>query len=490
MTGSVPNIRVTAVNDQEIRPDRAFVLYWMTAFRRTHYNFSLQRATDWSRELQKPLLILEALRSDYRWSSERLHRFVLDGMRDNRQSLQERPVTYYPFVETERKGGKGLLEALAGRACVVVSDDYPCFFLPRMIESAGSRLGVRLEKIDSNGILPLRAADRVYLRAYDFRRFLQKSLREHLAHFPLADPLGGADFPGPAEIPAECRKRWAAAGSDLLERSGAAWRKIPLREEVLATEEEGGAVGGRKALQRFLDLRLSRYAEERNQPERQATSGLSPYLHFGHVSSHEVLKRLLEGEGVEPVSLRPGKVGKRESWWEISPGAQEFSDQLLTWRELGFNLCWQREDYMEYESLPEWARETLEEHAGDPREPCYSRKEFEAAQTHDELWNAAQRQLLREGRIHHYMRMVWGKKILQWSESPREAARIMIALNDKYALDGRDPNSYSGIFWCLGRYDRAWGPERPIFGKIRYMSSQNTARKFSVGKYLEKYRAG
>jgi deoxyribodipyrimidine photo-lyase len=174
----------------------------------------------------------------------------------------------------------------------------------------------------------------------------------------------------------------------------------------------------------------------------------------------------------------------------MSEPSEAFLDQLITWRELGFNLCWQRDDYDGYDSLPDWALVTLKAHEMDERGHIYSREDFELGRTHDPLWNAAQMQLCREGRIHNYLRMVWGKKILEWTASPRKALSVMIELNDKYALDGRDPNSYSGIFWVLGRYDRAWGPERPIFGKIRYMSSENTARKVRVRNYIKKYAPG
>jgi deoxyribodipyrimidine photo-lyase len=179
--------------------------------------------------------------------------------------------------------------------------------------------------------------------------------------------------------------------------------------------------------------------------------------------------------------------GSRSGWWGMSGSSEAFLDQLITWRELGFNMCWQREDYDRYESLPDWALKTLRTHEMDARPYIYDGEAFEGAQTHDPLWNAAQIQLVREGRIHNYLRMLWGKKILHWSPTPRDALGTMIALNDKYALDGRDPNSYSGIFWVLGRYDRAWGPERPIFGKVRYMSSRNTARKVRVKAYVETY---
>jgi deoxyribodipyrimidine photo-lyase len=171
----------------------------------------------------------------------------------------------------------------------------------------------------------------------------------------------------------------------------------------------------------------------------------------------------------------------------VSPAAESFLDQIVTWREVGFNMCAHRPDHDHYASLPAWAQATLARHAGDPREAIYTRDEFAGARTHDLLWNAAQRQLTREGRMHNYLRMLWGKKILQWSATPEDALHTMIDLNNRYALDGRDPNSYSGIFWTLGRYDRPWGPERDVFGTIRYMSSDNTARKVRVKEYLARY---
>ena len=168
---------------------------------------------------------------------------------------------------------------------------------------------------------------------------------------------------------------------------------------------------------------------------------------------------------------------------------ESFLDEAVTWREVGFNMCSHRDDYDQFESLPDWAQKTLNDHASDPRPQLYSLAQLEASETHDPLWNAAQRQLVREGRMHNYLRMLWGKKILQWSPSPREALATLIDLNNKYAVDGRNPNSYSGIFWTLGRYDRPWGPVRPIFGTIRYMTSENTAKKLKLKGYLERYGA-
>jgi len=236
-----------------------------------------------------------------------------------------------------------------------------------------------------------------------------------------------------------------------------------------------------------LSKRFVAYGEHRNDPEHDAGSGLSPYLHFGHLSVHELFAKLARREAWSPakLSLRPS--GSREGWWNMSPAAESFLDEVITWREVGYNFAAHRGDYSQFDSLPEWAKKTLRAHARDKRPYVYGLAQFALANTHDSLWNAAQNQLAREGRIHNYLRMLWGKKILEWSKSPQEAARIMIHLNNKYALDGRNPNSYTGIFWVLGRYDRPWAPERPIFGVIRYMSSENTARKFSVKDYVRNY---
>ena len=179
--------------------------------------------------------------------------------------------------------------------------------------------------------------------------------------------------------------------------------------------------------------------------------------------------------------------GKVNGFWGVNENAEAFLDQLCTWREIGFNMCWREPNYDRLQSLPAWVLQTIDEHSHDERPVIYSLEELDQAQTHDEIWNAAQRQLVREGRVHNYLRMLWGKKIVQWTRSAEDALRIMIELNNKYGLDGRDPNSYSGIFWVLGRYDRAWGPERPIFGKLRYMTSENTAKKHMLKKYLKRF---
>lgn len=234
--------------------------------------------------------------------------------------------------------------------------------------------------------------------------------------------------------------------------------------------------------------KLARYATEHNHPDQEATSGLSPYLHFGHVSVHAVFAAVAAAEGwAGPPS--DAKADGRRGWYGMDSSAEDFLDQLVTWRELGYGFAWHRADHGRYESLPDWARATLEEHAR-ARGPAVSLATLERARSDDPLWNAAQTELVTTGKLHPYLRMLWGKSILAWSRSPRAALQRMLHLNDKYALDGRDPNSEGGIFWCLGRFDRPWGPRRPVFGTVRYMSSASARRKLQLERYLSRFGPG
>jgi deoxyribodipyrimidine photo-lyase len=479
-----------AVNNSPVNTEGEFVLYWMIAFRRARWNFSLERAAEWAQELRKPVVVLEALRCDYPWASARLHCFILEGMRDNQDQLGNTAAFYYPFVERKKGEGRGLIRALASKASVVITDDYPAFFLPRMIRAAAKDLPVRMEAVDSNGLLPLTATDRVFKTAYSFRRFLQAELPGQFDQFPKQDPLEGLSVPALPEFPSDIATRWPVAPKDLLDVSPGALGTLPVDHGVEAVETHGGSVAAKARLGDFLRRKLHRYHIDRNHPDEEVASGLSPYLHFGHISAHEVFSELRDLEEWSPGRLSFKASGQRAGWWGMSEGAEAFLDQFITWRELGFNMCCKRDDYDRFESLPDWALKELLTHEHDHRPYTYALGEFASAETHDPLWNAAQRQLLQEGVIHNYLRMLWGKKILEWSSSPQEALSIMIELNNKYALDGRDPNSYTGIFWVLGRHDRPFGPARPIFGTIRYMSSANTMRKLKLTDYLNRYGDG
>jgi deoxyribodipyrimidine photo-lyase len=428
----------------------------MTSARRPAWNFALDRAIEIASELGKPLVVLEALRADYPYACDRFHRFVLDGMRANERAFARTSALYHPYVEERRGAGKGLLRALAREACAVVADDHPGFFFPRMLARAADSVSVRLEAVDSIGLLPVRATPKAFARAYDFRRFLARELAPHLEHVPRANPFARTDLPRLRSLPSAIARRWPRASAKLLAGDVAA---LPIDHSIAAVELEGGCEAASRALRRFVRERLERYVEDRNEPG--ASSGLSPYLHFGHVSAHEV--------------------------FALAGGSADFVDQLVTWRELGFDACVHEIDPTAYASIPSWARRTLEEHARDPRKELYSRAQLERSETADELWNAAQNELRLAGTIPNYLRMLWGKKVLEWSATPRSAHATLFHLNDKYALDGRDPNSASGIKWIFGKYDRPWGPTRPIFGTVRYLSSASTRRKLDVDAYVRRW---
>ncbi len=484
----VSPLRIRQLNQAPVRADRALVLYWMVAHRRLGWNFALDRAVARASELGLPLVILEALRSDYPWASDRLHAFALQGMGEHAERMKGGPVGYHPYVEPARGAGKGLLETVSRHAAVVVTDLYPAFFLPRMLAAAAGSIDVRLEAVDANGLLPLSLTEAPFTAAVHFRRFLQKHLGGCLVELPSADPLDGAGLRRAGRLPDEVLARWPAASTALLRAEADAVSRLPIDHAVPPTASRGGTTEARRRLDRFLAGRLERYRDQRNQPGAEAVSGLSPYLHWGHLSSHEVFHALALREEWSPARLSDRADGKREGWWGMSPDAEAFLDQLVTWRELGFVYCHHVPEYDRYETLPEWARATLEEHAADPRPHLYTLEELATARTHDELWNAAQRELLEDGTIHGYLRMLWGKKILEWTRHPREALAAMTELNNRYALDGRDPNSYSGIFWTLGRFDRGW-PERPVYGKIRSMTSESARRKLDLEGYLARWGA-
>jgi deoxyribodipyrimidine photo-lyase len=482
-----PKNRLRIAVDRSPRPDGAYILYWMIANRRPHHNFSLDHAIAWAQELDRPLLVFEPLRCGTRWASDRMHRFALEGMRENAAAFEKQGVAYYPYVEPAHDAGKGLLLALAKKACLVVTDDDPMFFSPKMLHSVQQTMPARLELIDSNGLLPIHTPTQSYPTAYAFRRYLQKELPNHLTVVPRAQPLRGARDLPKGKVPAEILKTWPAATPELLAADAAALGELPIDHAVGPAAFAGGAVAGSACARRFVQDNLDTYIEGRNHPDIGSASGASPYLHYGHLSVHEIFALLVERENWDITELSGSTTGRREGFWGMSPASEAFLDELITWREIGFNMVVQHpETYDKYESLPDWAQRTLSEHQNDERPYTYSLEEFEAARTDDPVWNAAQRQIVRDGRLHNYMRMLWGKQVLHWSKTPQEAVQTLIHLNNKYGVDGSDPNSYSGIFWTFGRFDRPW-PERAVFGKIRCMTSASTEKKLKLKKYLATY---
>jgi deoxyribodipyrimidine photo-lyase len=478
----VPATRIRVVSERPINPAGGYVLYWMISARRTRWNFGLQRAVQHCVELGKPLVILEALDVDYPWANDRLHRFVLDGMAATAAVCSRSRAFYYPYVEPKPGHGRGLLQRLSQDACIVVTDHYPAFFIPRVVKAAGKVSFVRLEAVDSNGLIPLATHGRAFTSARSFRAFMQRELRTHLREFPEEHPLKGLPR-RQAKIDVSVLKRWPAA-TKLLERN-ATLERLPIDHEVPPAPAIGGERAARRRLAEFVRSQLGRYAAEHHDPDEDCTSRLSPYLHFGHISVHETFSAVMTAERWTSRRLAVRGGGAREGWWGVSESANAFLDQLTVWRELAFNGCEYVPGYTACESLPQWARETIETHSSE-RRLVYDFDTLDSAATADPVWNAVQRQMKSEGWFHGYLRMLWGKKLFEWSPDAPTALKWMEALMNRYSLDGRDPVSYASFSWVLGRYDRPW-PRRPIFGTLRYMSSESTRRKLRMKRFLSKY---
>jgi len=463
-----------------------FVLYWMQINRRFHYNYALEYAIAYANKLDKSLLVLETLTCDYPWASDRLHQFLMEGMLENRRFTQRNEINHY--IHLEKKHGEilKLVETIGQKAAIIISDEYPVFIMRERNEYLSDKFGVPYVTVDSNGIIPLKMTDKAPYSAYLFRKIVQKHFLDSYTMPPEENPVNDLEVRKPIRLEDKIQERWPDNGKNLNDINGFINGQL-IDHSVTPLSVKGTRKAALDRLNSFISNDLKYYEERRNDPDYDSTSRLSPWLHFGKISEYEIVKAVLKHQPENwDISIITSQNGKREGFFKGYPYIEKFLDELITWREVGFHFAHHTSDYNKYESLPGWVLESLAEHADDPREYIYSLDEFEHSLTHDEIWNAAQRQLVREGYIHNYLRMLWGKKILEWTPEPRKALTYMIELNNKYAIDGRDPNSYSGIFWILGRFDRPWF-ERSVFGKIRYMSSESTRKKVKLKKYLEKY---
>lgn len=474
-------LRVAAANAQPVRAEGRFVLYWMIAQRRRHWNPALERAVERARQLARPLVVCEYMRSGHAWSCARVHRLVIEGMRDNRAAFAGSAAHYLPIVDAGGGAGAAALRQLLAHAALVVADEFPTYVHPRMVAALAAEAPCLVETVDGNGLLPLRATAAAPLRALDFRRTLQRLLPRALQRLPAEDPLAGVELPrvdeGALPPASDLEALLAPGGLD----------RLPIDHAVGPVPLSGGTAAARRQLAAFLAGPLAEYHATRGDPVAGAASGLSPWLHLGQLSVFEVVTELWRRCGWDPGRLAEGGSGAKAGWWGLPPGPEAFLDELITWRELGYHFAFHRPDHAEYRSLPAWALATLERHRADPRSYCYPIEVLERAETHDPLWNAAQRQLLATGTIHNYLRMLWGKKVLEWSESPEAAWAVLDRLNNRWAIDGCNPNSWTGIAWCFGRFDRPWAPERPIFGTVRWMSSAAARRKFDADAYIARW---
>jgi deoxyribodipyrimidine photo-lyase len=442
--------RVRPLNDRKAT-GRPFVVYWMQAAQRAKANHALEYAVRAANELRKPLVVFFALTEDYPEANERHYAFMLEGLKETREALRGRGV---PMVV--RRGRPDAEIAAFGRdAAMVVVDDGYGRVERRWRRAAAAALDCPLVEVATNVIIPVEAASpKEEYAAATLRPKIYRLLEGFLT--PLRETSLRVKSVEPAIDSWDIGDTAAALVRLDLDRTIG---RVPLLK--------GGASEAEKKLRAFVKNKLAAYAEERNDPALDALSGLSPYLHFGQISPLTVALAVKKGPRY---------------------GQAAFLEELIVRRELSFNFIRYNRAYDRFAGLPAWCRQTLLERAGDPRPYLYSRAEFEKAETHDPYWNAAQKEMVLTGKMHGYMRMYWGKKILEWSASPREAFRTALALNNAYELDGRDPNAFAGVAWCFGKHDRPWA-RRPVFGTIRYMNAAGLRRKFDADAYVRKVEA-
>lgn len=454
----VPPERTRRLNERAERAGADFVLYWLQVYHRALQNWALTAAIEAANRLELPLVVYHGLGCTYPHANDRIHRFILEGVADLPERFARRGIRYHFYLRQRASDPNDLLYRLARRAALVVTDDFPAFFLPAQTARVAGKLDLPLWAVDSNGIVPLARIPGEQYGAYTLRPKIRRVLPEHFAPVPeptlRRDSLGiTLDVPESRITRAALAARIAASDID----HGVAPSPV----------YHGGYHEARQRLDRFIAGPLHSYAAARNQPGAETTSRLSPYLHFGQISVQEVA-----------LAVRDATRAPQEQ-------RDAFLEELIVRRELAFNFCRFNPHHRSLAALPPWAHATLTAHSGDPRPHTYSPEAFEGARTHDELWNAIQAELLTTGLMFGYYRMFWGKKIIEWSRTPAEAQETMIWLHEKYALDGRNANTYSNILWCFGKHDRPWA-ERSVFGKVRYMSRAGMEAKTDVAGYVER----
>jgi len=419
--------RVKALNCEPVR-NEDFVLYWMQASQRTEYNHALEYAVSKANELNRPVVAYFGITDTYPEANERHYYFMLEGLKDVQASLEERGIELIVWHKSPELGAV----ELSRNACLVVTDRGYLKLQKRWRSYAAEHAPCSFIQVESDVVVPVEEAPpKEEYSAATFRPKIKSKLDRFLVpmegHTPEVDSLD-VDF--------------SSFDTRDIEK---AISKLNIDRNVERVRDlHGGQAAAKRHLESFLKHRLEQYQEFRNDPTQECLSNMSPYLHFGHISPLYVALKVLETE---------------------SSGRDAYLEELIVRRELSVNFVFYNEKYDSFDGLPEWARKTLTEHKRDRREYVYTLSEFENAETHDPYWNAAQNEMRITGKMHGYMRMYWGKKILEWSKDPEEAFKIALYLNDKYELDGRDPNGFTGVAWCFGKHDRPW-KEREILGKV------------------------
>ncbi|WP_026299157.1 deoxyribodipyrimidine photo-lyase [Deinococcus aquatilis] len=429
-----------------------FVLLWVQASVRVTDNHALEYAVREANRLGLPLAAVFGLTPSFPEANARHYQFLLEGLRDLTAGLAARGI---PFRVRLGSPPEVVLAASAGAALVVTDRGY--LRIQRVWrKTLAERLSVPLVQVESEALIPVETTSpKQEYAARTIRPKIHRLWHDYFVPLETQELKRAAqDWPTDLDLP-------TLDVSD----PAATVKTLPLDFSVGAGREAGGEVAALTRLRAFMGQQLAGYADTRNDPTQDGSSRLSAFLHYGQLSPLTAALAAREQGG---------------------PGADTFLEELIVRRELSFNLCHYNPHYDTYDGLPDWAKRTLEEHAGDRREVLYTRDQLEQAETHDPYWNAAQNEMVRTGRMHNYMRMYWGKKVLEWTATPQEAHAHLIFLNNRYEQDGRNANSYAGISWVFGLHDRPWA-RRPIFGTVRYMNAGGLKRKFDIEVYARRW---
>ena len=450
-TKQIQDEQIQQLNDQEVK-DGSYALYWMQNSQRTEYNHALEYAVQQANELEQRLLVCFGLMDDYPEANARHYTFMLEGLQEVETSLKERNIKFV----VQRGSPDEVALRLGEDASLIVCDRSYLRKQREWREKVAQEAKCRVVQVETDVVVPVElVSDKKEYAARTIRPKIQKHLDKFLVELNTT-PVDKSS------------KSMSVNGLDLSDVEKLVDElKLDKSAQPLSHLFKGGTARAKAVLDDFIENKFSDYTDNRNQPQTSNVSHMSKYLHYGHISPVYIALQIQEAHTSQE-------------------NIDAYLEELIIRRELPMNFVYYMpDDYDSYNNIPDWAQETLKEHKDDEREYVYTRRELEDAQTHDDYWNAAMNEMRYTGYMHNYMRMYWGKKILEWSNTPRYAYETTLYLNNKYFLDGRDPNSFANVAWVFGQHDRGW-TERDVFGKVRYMSAGGLERKAKPEQYVEK----
>jgi deoxyribodipyrimidine photo-lyase len=443
----IHNERLKMLNDKPLLKKK-YVLYWMQQAQRSEYNHALEYAIETANKLDNPLLVCFGLTHDFPEANARHYHFMLEGLKETKRNLKERGIQMIVQPGPPRM----IAENLARHACAVITDRGYLRIQREWRRYVANRVPCSVMQVETDVVVPVETVSaKEEYSAATIRNKIQRRLK---------------DFLIPIKKTRITNRSVNFTFKQLdIDDIGKAIKRLKIDHSVARTSRyTGGTSVAKKLLKDFIRTNLRSFGRERNDPGTDILSLMSPYLHFGQISPLYIALQVRDAQ---------------------SPGTDSYLEELIVRRELSMNFVFYNQQYDSFGGLPKWAQHTLKAHSRDRRPYVYTASQLEQAQTHDPYWNAAQMEMNKHGKMHGYMRMYWGKKIIEWTENPTQAFEIALYLNNKYELDGRDPNGYAGVAWCFGKHDRPW-PERRIFGKVRYMNAAGLKRKFRIEKYVNR----